>query len=83
LQVKNLQFAKSLEPDNKDVERKLQESLERRSRNEFTIPSTVAEELKFNPFMRVNTPGLKKAVGLDGASDIEVMQKVRSLKDKF
>jgi len=81
--VKNLQFAKTLEPDNKAVLEKLEWAEKQRANNIPTVPSTVSEELTFNPFMRVKEKTVAKAVGLADASPIEVMKEVRARKDKF
>jgi len=55
-----------------------------REKNESTVPSTVAEELAYNPFMRVNQPTIKKSLGLSQDDDpITVMGKLRQCKDQF
>jgi hydroxyacylglutathione hydrolase len=83
VKVNNLKFAKSIEPDNEAVNAKFAEASAKRAAGEFTVPSTVAEELTYNPFMRVNVASVKHAVGLPNGSSVEVMQKVRVMKDKF
>lgn len=50
---------------------------------EHTIPSTVAEELQFNPFMRVHEKAVAEAVGVDVNNPIEVMKKIRAKKDAY
>jgi hydroxyacylglutathione hydrolase len=57
---------------------------QKRANNEFTVPSTVAEELTYNPFMRVNEKSIKSAIGFaEDASAFDVMKEVRARKDKF
>lgn len=79
--IKNLQFALSVEPDNKEAERKILWAQEQRARQQPTVPSTIGEELDFNPFMRVRQPTVQRHVG--GGSDVEVMRKLRNAKDSF
>jgi hydroxyacylglutathione hydrolase len=45
--VRNLQFALSLEPDNKVIQKRISEV-----KNNVTPPSTIAEERSYNPFLR-------------------------------
>ncbi len=79
--VSNLRFAAATEPENEDVQRKLAVAQEKRSRNEPTIPSTIADELATNPFLRVDQPKLKAVY--PGANRGEVLGKVREAKDNF
>eukprot|EP01114_Cavostelium_apophysatum_P006352 TRINITY_DN17623_c0_g1_i1.p1 TRINITY_DN17623_c0_g1~~TRINITY_DN17623_c0_g1_i1.p1 ORF type:complete len:304 (-),score=30.33 TRINITY_DN17623_c0_g1_i1:60-971(-) len=50
--VNNLLFAKSVEPSNDHVDRKLKWATDRIDSKLPTVPSTVEEELLYNPFMR-------------------------------
>jgi hydroxyacylglutathione hydrolase len=47
------------------------------------VPSTLAEELATNPFLRASVPEVKAALGMAGASDAEVFAEIRSRKDRF
>lgn len=51
--VDNLKFAYSVEPNNDEVKKKLAWAEERRKADNYTVPSTIEEEKRFNPFMRV------------------------------
>ncbi|XP_013063080.2 hydroxyacylglutathione hydrolase, mitochondrial-like isoform X3 [Biomphalaria glabrata] len=51
--VNNLKFAESVEPNNKQLISKLELAKTLRQSGKPTIPSTIKEELSFNPFMRV------------------------------
>lgn len=77
----NLRFAQTVEPENVNVQRKLEWAHEREQHGEFTIPSTVAEELETNPFMRVTQPSVQKYTGQ--TDPVQVMAALRSLKDNF
>jgi len=81
--VKNLEFAMTIEPKNPAVNNKLDWARKQRAQNLSTIPSTVGEELTYNPFMRVHEPAVAEAVGLAGAAPIQVLAELRKRKDKF
>ncbi|CAJ0824477.1 8203_t:CDS:2, partial [Entrophospora sp. SA101] len=55
----NLRFAKSIDPNNKT----LLEKYEWATQNKITVPSTINDEFKFNPFMRVEHEDMKKVAG--------------------
>ncbi|XP_036771817.2 hydroxyacylglutathione hydrolase, mitochondrial isoform X1 [Manis pentadactyla] len=51
--INNLKFARHVEPDNAAVREKLAWAKEKYSLGEPTVPSSIGEELTYNPFMRV------------------------------
>jgi len=79
--IKNLQFALTVEPNNQHIKSKLDWAIEQRRKGVPTVPSTIAEELKYNPFMRVDQLDVAQSVG--GGSPVQVMEKVRKRKDFF
>jgi hydroxyacylglutathione hydrolase len=81
--VKNLQFALTLEPNNQHIKDKLSWAEEQRRQQKSTVPSTIGQELQYNPFMRVNSSELRAHLKMPDATNVEVMGKVRELKDKF
>ena len=48
-----------------------------------TVPSLLGEEKQTNPFLRVDLPGLQKAVGMVGKDPASVFAEVRHRKDVF
>lgn len=84
---KNLEFAQTLEPDNEALKKKYAEVLLKRKKGEPTVPTTIAEEKSYNPFLRWDSPELnqnlsKRISGLkEGA--VDVFAAVRALKDRF
>jgi hydroxyacylglutathione hydrolase len=80
---KNLEFALTVDANNENVKKKLQWAKEKAERKESTVPSTVAEEKLFNPFMRVDQESIANSVGMKGESPIKVMAALRAAKDKF
>ncbi|CAG8487034.1 11057_t:CDS:2 [Scutellospora calospora] len=73
----NLKFAEFIEPDNQILKEKIQWA----SENQQTIPSTIGDELKFNPFMRVHVDSIKKATKKN--DPIDVMGTLREMKNNF
>ncbi len=80
---KNLEFAHSIEPDNEEVKKRLDQVKALRAENFPTLPTTIAEEKLTNPFLRCDSPSLKHALQMDNASELEVFTKIRALKDVF
>lgn len=81
--MNNLKFAKHVEPNNENVLKKLKWAEERRSAGLPTVPSTIADEFTYNPFMRVNNDDLKQCLNMRNASGVEVMGHLRQMKDNF
>ncbi|XP_072028871.1 hydroxyacylglutathione hydrolase, mitochondrial-like isoform X1 [Amphiura filiformis] len=80
--VSNLTYALHVEPNNKDAQDRFAWAKEQRAKGEPTVPSTIAEEKKFNPFMRVAEPTVQKHAG--GKTDpVVVMGQLRQDKDNF
>jgi len=79
--VNNLRFAQAAEPENEDVHRQLELAQEKRFRNEPTVPSTIADELATNPFLRIDQPTL--IAHYPGKNRAEILGQVRAAKDVF
>ena len=80
---KNLEFCLKFNPNNNFLKKK-KNAVELTLKNKKpTIPSTIAEEIKTNIFLRFNDPDVKKALNLENSSDIEIFTKLRDLKDNF
>ncbi|WP_029011187.1 hydroxyacylglutathione hydrolase [Azospirillum halopraeferens] len=78
----NARFALTVDPDNPDLRSRAEEIRALRSRGEPTIPSTIAAEIRTNPFLRADDPGVRAAVGLPDAPAAEVFAEIRRRKDK-
>ena len=48
-----------------------------------TIPVTIEEELNTNIFLRCNVNFVKKSLGMENSSEVEIFKKLRDLKDSF
>jgi hydroxyacylglutathione hydrolase len=85
--VSNLKFAQAVEPGNEDIEEYLDQCMRRRARDEATVPSTIRQELKVNPFLRCDQQTVKQAAervaGRELRSEAEVFATVRKWKDGF
>ena len=79
--VNNLKFAQFVEPENGNIQKKLNWAIEQRSKNCATIPSTIQEELNCNPFMRVDDS--KMQARCKTTNGIETMGFLRNEKDHF
>jgi len=80
--LSNVEFAMKLEPNNIDLQTRLHEVREKRAANQPTVPSTIENELKTNPFLRASSQELRANLKLETASDEAVFTQVRHLKDQ-
>ncbi|MCA8887207.1 MAG: hydroxyacylglutathione hydrolase [Parvularculaceae bacterium] len=81
--LSNARFAVTVDPQNAALARRAEMIEAARARGEPTVPTDVATELATNPFLRADQAGVAAAVGLDGASPVEVFAEVRKRKDNF
>lgn len=81
--LSNGKFALTLEPHNADLQARMHDVEAARGRNEPTVPSTMGLEKKTNPFLRPNSPELRRSLGMETASDVEVFGETRKRKDSF
>lgn len=79
----NGRFALSVEADNPALQQRLAEVAELRRQNQSTLPSTLAQELATNPFLREHSTSIRQAVNGENDSPAEIFAKVRRLKDQF
>ncbi len=79
----NARFAVTVDPDNADLARRYQEVKGLRAAGKMTLPTTIALEKKTNPYFRAGDAGIRKALGMDGASDVDVFAEIRKRKDNF
>lgn len=79
--VTNLKFALSVEPQNIDIKSKLAWAQNKVLKREATVPSTIGEEKRINPFMRLKEPQVKKYTGEQ--DELEVMSMLRHRKNEF
>jgi hydroxyacylglutathione hydrolase len=79
----NARFALTIEPGNAALQARAEAIARARAAGLPTVPSRLAEELATNPFLRAGRPEVRRAMGLEGASDAEVFAAIRQAKDRF
>jgi hydroxyacylglutathione hydrolase len=83
----NLRFAEHVTPDNAAIKEKIDAITELTDKHKPTLPSTIAEEKRLNPFLRCKDPVIVKAVNkyakqtLD--TSVKVFAKLREWKNHF
>ena len=80
---KNLEFCIKFNPNNKYLIMKKESVAEKIKNRKPTLPSTVADEIKTNIFLRYDDLDVKKQLNLMEASNLEIFSKLRDLKDNF
>lgn len=79
----NAAFAQTIEPNNPALMSRVHMITAARAKGQPTAQVPLSMELATNPFLRAGNPAVKKAVGMEGASDLEVFTEIRARKDKF
>ncbi|XP_026636350.1 hydroxyacylglutathione hydrolase, mitochondrial isoform X3 [Microtus ochrogaster] len=79
--INNLKFARHVEPNNAAVQEKLAWAKEKYAIGEPTVPSTLAEEFTYNPFMRVKEKTVQQHAG--ETDPVTTMRAIRREKDQF
>lgn len=79
----NAQFALSVEPDNPELLSAIELIKQLRSNNQPTVPTTLAQELATNPFLRTDSADIKKTLAMQNASELEVFTELRERKNRF
>jgi hydroxyacylglutathione hydrolase len=82
----NLGFAAWVEPESPALAERTADARRRRERGEPTVPSTLAEELATNPFLRTGVPAVKSAAetyaGRPLATHADIFTALRRWKDE-
>ena len=79
----NGKFCIKIDKDNLNLKNRIREVKSKIDLKEPTIPTTLQEEIETNIFLRYDDKKIKKIMGIDNASNIEVFKKLRNLKDQF
>ncbi|KAG2774301.1 hypothetical protein JG687_00010635 [Phytophthora cactorum] len=79
--MSNLRFALSVDPSNQALRDKIASVRIRRAKNLPSVPSSLREEMLYNPFLRVHNETIRNAVG--GTDPISVLENLRRRKDSF
>jgi len=85
--AQNLKFAKFVEPDNVEIDKRLAEITANPSEPTITTPSTMELEYATNPFLRCEDAGVLKSVAkrcdVDDPDPPSVFTVIRKMKDTF
>ena len=85
--VGNLQFATTVEPENKAIQQRLVEAKELREKSQPTVPSTLGIEKQTNPFLRCEIDTVIAAACQQSGKKLDVphdvFAAVRQWKDSF
>ena len=76
-------FAKSIDPNNPFISKKLSWSVEKRNLGEPTVPSSLEEEFQYNPFLRFDREEIAKAVGISVSDHISILGSLREKKNNY
>ncbi|MGH8548032.1 MAG: hydroxyacylglutathione hydrolase [Methylococcales bacterium] len=79
----NGRFALTVDPLNLNLQARMEQVNRMRRRNLATVPSTLAEELATNPFLRVESPEIRKVLAIGSSNPVEVFAEIRRRKDRF
>ena len=79
----NAKFALTIEPGNRDLQRRAIEVKSLREQGKMTCPTTIGEELKTNPYLRCASPEIRKVLGMENATDAQVFAEIRERKNRF
>ena len=80
--VANAKFALTIEPENEQLQARAKSVEAARARDEMTLPTTLEIELATNPFLRVNSPAIRKRLGMEAAADWQVFGEIRERKNR-
>lgn len=79
--LNNLKFALTVDGDNPDLQARYQQVVALRQAGSPTVPSTIGEERRTNPFLRWDQPALRAATGAQ--DPVRVFARLRGMKDQF
>jgi hydroxyacylglutathione hydrolase len=85
--MSNIRFAEAVEPGNRALTERKARDAARRARGEPTVPSSIAEELATNPFLRCGEPEIvasaERHAGRKLADAVAVFAEIRAWKNSF
>lgn len=79
----NAAFARTVDPDNSALHARIERDEALRTEGRPTIPSRLGEERATNPFLRTSDPAIRAILGLEDASEVQVLAELRARKDRF
>lgn len=80
--LSNGRFALMVDPDNAALKARMAEAERAKAEDRFLVPSTLADELATNPFLRAGEPALARAVDREGEPPLAVFTALREWKNR-
>jgi hydroxyacylglutathione hydrolase len=85
--LSNLKFALAVEPDNAAVTRRIEQVTALRASNTPSVPTTLEQELNFNPFLRCDQKSIKFSISarenVQNCDEESIFTALRRWKDQF
>lgn len=78
----NAKFALTIEPGNAMLQARMKQVEALRADGKPTLPTKLSDELATNPFIRVNSPEIRRTLGMENAGDAEVFGEIRERKNR-
>jgi hydroxyacylglutathione hydrolase len=79
----NCRFALTVEPENEALKARATEVAALAEAGEPALPTTIAQELATNPFLRPSSPAIQARLGMEGQELYEIFGEIRRRKDRF
>jgi hydroxyacylglutathione hydrolase len=79
----NIKFAMSVDKNNPALVARAREAERQIAKGDPTIPTTIGEEKRANPFLRADVADLADVLGMAGKSAEQVFAEIRTRKNKF
>jgi hydroxyacylglutathione hydrolase len=80
----NLRFAAHVEPSNAAIAGARSKAAQLRKENRPTVPSTIGDELSYNPFLRTGSAEIRSKLGIpESAPAADALGAIRKAKDEF
>jgi hydroxyacylglutathione hydrolase len=79
----NGRFALTLEPGNQALQKRMEDVQAARAAGQPTVPATISLEKQTNPFLRPDSPEIRKSLGMEDANTVAAFGEIRARKDRF
>ena len=79
----NIKFARTIESGNKALAEREAQARQQVAQGEPTIPVTIGEEKRANPFLRADRPEVAAGIGMAGKAAADVFAEIRARKNTF
>jgi hydroxyacylglutathione hydrolase len=79
----NARFALTIEPENAALQARAREVTRLTEEGKPSLPTSIEQELKTNPFLRASSPAIQKRLEMEGREPWEIFGEIRKRKDRF